>query len=60
MPEGFHWEWEYEQYDKFFGSGVFCSVGIKQPIYTISNAQNQNIQQDGSIILPFAQPPQLV
>lgn len=60
MPEGFHWEWEYEQYDKFFGSGVFCSVGIKQPIYTVSNAQNQNIQQDGSIILPFAQPPQLV
>ena len=60
MPEGFHWEWEYEQYDKYFGSGVFCSVGIKQPIYTLSGGDSTNVQQDGSIILPFAQPPQLV
>jgi len=60
MPEGFHWEWEYVQYDKYFGSGVFCSVGIKQPIYTITGAVNANIQQLSSIVLPFAQPPQLV
>jgi hypothetical protein len=60
MPENFHWEWEYEQYDKYFGAGVFCSVGIKSPIYTMTNAGNANIQQLSSIILPFAQPPQLV
>jgi hypothetical protein len=60
MPENFHWDWEYEQYDKYFGAGVFCSVGIKSPIYTMTNAGNVNIQQLSSIILPFAQPPQLV
>lgn len=60
MPEPFHWEWEYQQYDKYFGAGVFCSVGIKSPIYTLTNALNENIQQLSSIILPFAQPPQLV
>jgi hypothetical protein len=60
MPEGYHWEWEYVQYDKYFGSGVFCSVGIKQPIYTMTGATSANIQQLSSIVLPFAQPPQLV
>jgi len=60
QPEGFHWEWEYVQYDKYFGSGVFCSVGIKSPIYTMTGATSPNIQQMSSICLPFAQPPQLV
>ena len=67
MPEGFHWEWEYEMYDKYFGSGIFCSVGIKQPIFT-THAQyaeahhsslDKAIQQDSSIVLPFAAAPEL-
>ena len=59
MPEDFHWEWEYEQYDKFFGSGIFCSVGIKQIIFDINDNDDTTIQQDGSIVLPFAVPPEL-
>lgn len=59
MAEPYHWEWEYEQYDKFFGSGIFCSCGIKQPIYDLSTETNISWQQDSSIIVPFAQPPDL-
>ena len=59
MAEPFHWEWEYEQYDKYFGSGIFCSVGIKQPIYNPSTETNISWQQDSSIVLPFAPPPEL-
>jgi hypothetical protein len=59
MPEGFHWEWEYEQYDKFFGSGIFCSVGIKQPQFDVHAGDATTLQQNGSIVLPFAQPPEL-
>lgn len=58
MPESFHWEWEYEQYDKYFGSGIFCSVGIKQVIFDESSGDETTLQQDGSIILPFAAPPE--
>jgi hypothetical protein len=62
MPESFHWEWEYEMYDKYFGSGVFCSVGIKQAIFDVADPIDlhgtQTTQQMGSIVLPFAQPPQ--
>lgn len=58
MPEGFHWEWEYQQYDKFFGSGVFCSVGIKQVAYDVgTGAGSTTLQQQGSIVVPFAAPP---
>jgi hypothetical protein len=60
MPEGFHWEWEYEQYDKYFGSGIFMSVGIRNPMYNFTGGVSANVQQDNCIILPFAQPPQLV
>lgn len=59
MPEGFHWEWEYEQYDKYFGSGIFCSVGIKQVIFDTNDNDATTLQQDGSIVLPFATPPEL-
>jgi len=61
MPEGFHWEWEYEQYDKFFGSGIFCSVGIKQPRFNVTSDEQDatTMQQDSSIVLPFAIPPEL-
>ena len=57
MPEGFHWEYEYEQYDKFFGSGVFCGVGIKQPIYDAATSTDNTVQQDSSVVVVFAQPP---
>ena len=58
MPEGFHWEWEYQQYDKYFGSGVFCSCGIKQVGYDVGeNAGSTTLQQQGSIVVPFAAPP---
>jgi hypothetical protein len=60
MPEGFHWEYEYEAYDKFYGTGVFCSVGMMMPIYNISNGITENVQQNSSICLPFARPPELV
>jgi hypothetical protein len=60
MPENFHWEWEYEQYDKYFGSGIFMSCGIKQVQFDRTVATNATMQQDGSIVLPFAWPPQLV
>jgi len=59
MPEGFHWEWEYEQYDKYFGSGIFCSVGIKQPVYKITDGDATTYQQYSSIVLPFAAAPEL-
>ena len=59
MPEGFHWEWEYEQYDKYFGSGIFCSVGIKQPVYSVTDGDYTNVQQDSSVVIPFAAPPEL-
>jgi hypothetical protein len=59
MAEPYHWEWEYEQYDKFFGSGIFCSCGIRQPIYDLSTETNISWQQDSSIVVPFAQPPDL-
>lgn len=59
LAEPLHWEWEYEQYDKYFGSGIFCSTGFKQPIYDLSTETNTSWQQDSSIVLPFAQPPEL-
>jgi hypothetical protein len=58
MPEGFHWEWEYEQYDKYFGSGIFCSVGIKQPVFNTHENEDWTVQQNGSIVLPFAAAPE--
>lgn len=57
MPEGFHWEYEYEMYDKYFGAGVFCSVGIEQVRFDTTDGDTTTMQQDGSIVLPFATPP---
>ena len=62
MPEGFHWEWEYTMYDKYFGSGIFCSVGVKQPIFDtsagITAGSNYSQEQRSSIALPFINPPE--
>jgi hypothetical protein len=59
MPENFHWEWDYNDYDKYFGSGIFCSVGIKQPIFRVTGGADDTIQQNGSICIPFATPPEI-
>jgi hypothetical protein len=57
MPEDFHWEYEYEIYDKYFGSGIFCSVGIEQVIFDLTTGTASTMQQDGSAVVPFAVPP---
>jgi hypothetical protein len=58
MPEKFHWEWEYEWYDKFFGSGLFCSVGIKGVAYDVSVGKTYRTKQCmGMAVTPFAKPP---
>ena len=59
MPEKFHWEWNFEQYDKYFGSGLFCSVGMKLVNWDRGKAsKNTNtFQHLGSIVTPFAPPP---
>jgi len=59
MPEGFHWEWDYEQYDKYFGSGIFCSVGIKNVVYNKHDHDDSTAQQMGNAVVPFAAPPEL-
>jgi hypothetical protein len=45
-------------YDKYFGSGIFCSVGVKQPIFNVSDGDDFTVQQMGSIVLPFSAPPE--
>lgn len=58
MPEKFHWEWEYEWYDKFFGSGLFLSVGIKLLQYDKSVGKTyRTLQCPGCAVTPFAVPP---
>jgi hypothetical protein len=57
MPEDFHWEYDYEMYDKFFGSGIFCGVGIKMPIHDVTGGDSNTEQQNSSIVVPFSQPP---
>jgi len=57
MPEGFHWEWNYEMYDKFFGSGVFMSVGIKAVEFDVTGGDATSLQVDGYAVTPYAAPP---
>lgn len=58
MPEGFHWEWDYEMYDKYFGSGVFLSIGIKAVEFDVSSgADATSLQVQGYVVTPFARPP---
>jgi hypothetical protein len=59
MPEKFHWEWDFEQYDKYFGSGLFCSVGMKLVCWDRgAGSQDEGTYQHmGSIVTPFARPP---
>jgi hypothetical protein len=57
MPEDFHWEYEYEMYDKYFGAGIFCSVGMEQVRFDVTSGDATTMQQDGSAVIPFAVPP---
>lgn len=59
QPESMHWEWEYEQYDKYFGSGIFFDIGIMQPQFDVGENDATTMQQDSSVICPFAMPPEL-
>jgi hypothetical protein len=56
-PEKFHWEWEYEMYDKFYGAGVFEGIGIKLVRYNKTSADATTMQCDGCVVTPFAHPP---
>ena len=56
LAEPHHWEWQFKNYDKVFGAGIFCGVGMKTPIYNITDGVSQNVQQDSSIVLPFGNP----
>jgi hypothetical protein len=58
MRENFHYEYEYENYDRFYGTGVFLSVGIKQVIYDETDGDATTLQQDSSVVVPFAAPPE--
>jgi hypothetical protein len=58
FPEKFHWEWEYEIYDKYFGSGVFLGYGHKAVAFNTSvSPDSTTLQCRGSKIVAFSQPP---
>lgn len=58
MPEKFHWEWEYEMYDKHMGAGLFLSGGIKLVQYDKTNGKTYRTKQaPGVAITPLAVPP---
>ena len=57
MPEKFHWEFEFEQYDKYYGSGLFMSHGVKAPWFDAYSKNSTTIQNMGSVVVPFAPPP---
>ena len=65
QPEPFHWEYEYEQYKKFGGKGIFTSVGYQMVQWDFGNLNTDNPptsltrQQDSSVVLLFSNPPLL-
>ncbi len=67
--EMFHWEYEYQQYKKFGGKGIFGTFGHAMvqwdygPTNTVPNAGPPTAatrQQDSSMVLIFSAPPLLV
>lgn len=54
-PEPFHWEYNYEEYDRKVGAGLFKGCGYQIPLFqktgTVDSAQNF-----GSIAFPLANP----
>jgi hypothetical protein len=58
FPEKLHIEYDYKQYDKYFGSGLFGVIGCKLVIYNKTGANHANsIQHQGSCAIAFAAPP---
>jgi hypothetical protein len=64
--EPWHWEYQYEQYDKFAGKGIFKSSGYQQVQWdygaanTVNPPTSATRQQDSSVVCFFAAPPLLV
>lgn len=54
MPENYHFESEWERYDKDVGRGVFASYGVRRVEWRNNLGTFQN---EGSIMTPFAKPP---
>lgn len=63
QPEKWHYEWEFERYDKFAGKGIYNSSGFNlvewdygatDPVNPPTAATRQN---DGSILILFSTPP---
>lgn len=68
VSEDYHWEYEYEQYKKFGGKGIFATFGhsMVQWDYGANNSvpnagppTAQTRQQDSSLVLLFSAPPVL-
>jgi len=65
QPEKWHYEYEYEQYDKFGGQGVFNSSGFQMVQWDfgttdpVNPATSTTRQQDSSVVLLFSTPPLL-
>lgn len=67
VQEDFHWEYEYTQYKKFGGKGIFATFGHSMvqwdygPTNAVPNAGPPTAatrQQDSSMVLIFSAPPQ--
>ena len=54
-PEPFHWEYNYEEYDRKVGAGLFKNVGYQIPTFQKTGTAD-SAQNFGSIVLPLANP----
>jgi len=59
MPENYHWEMQFEQYDKFAGKGIFGSAGWQMVWwdYAAANWTNATRYQNSSLVMSFRAPP---
>lgn len=57
-PEPFHWEYNYEEYDRNVGAGLFKGTGYQAPVFiqTTSPQSSTTAQNFGSIALVFSNP----
>jgi hypothetical protein len=59
MPEPYHWEWQFERYDKFAGKGIFASAGWEMVWYdyAAANWTANTRYQNSSLVMSFRHPP---
>jgi hypothetical protein len=58
FPEPLHWESDWKQYDRKYGTGLFGVYGCKIPAFNKTDSNHSNtFQYEGSCIVPFAKPP---